>query len=91
MTECQIITTREIRYKAIARLTADTSPDNTYRQASYLSITGGGSGGAPMLFATDAAENRTQRARTGELIRACGLVDAGDWVLSTHVSGHFYR
>ncbi len=44
-----------------------------------------------MLFATDAAENRVQRARMGEFLRACGVVEAGDWVLSTHVSGHFYR
>ncbi|KAK0612133.1 hypothetical protein B0T14DRAFT_465659 [Immersiella caudata] len=85
------LTTKKVLYKTIAQLMADTSPENTYRQGSYLSITGGGSGGTPMLFATDAIENRMQRARTGEFIRACGLVEAGDWVLTTHVSGHFYR
>ncbi|KAK3291399.1 uncharacterized protein B0H64DRAFT_366614 [Chaetomium fimeti] len=85
------LTTKKQLYKAIERLTADTSPENTYRHSSYLSITGGGSGGLPMLFATDAFENRVQRARMGEFIRTCGLVGPGDWVLTTHTSGHFYR
>lgn len=75
----------------IERLTRDTSPENTYRESSYLSITGGGSGGLPMLFATDAAENRLQRARMGLLLRTCGLVRPGDWALTTHSGGSFYR
>jgi hypothetical protein len=44
-----------------------------------------------MLFATDAMENRVQRARMGEFIRTCRLVEPGDWVLTTHVGGQFYR
>jgi hypothetical protein len=83
--------TRGIRYKVIERLTGDTNPKNTYRDGSYLSITGGGSGGLPMLFATDALENRAQRARMGEFIRTCGVIEPGDWVLTTHTGGHFYR
>ncbi|KAE8377172.1 hypothetical protein BDV26DRAFT_220211 [Aspergillus bertholletiae] len=78
-------------YKHIARLTADTSPQNGYRQSTYISTTGGGSGGAPMVFATDSLENRQQRAAIGSLLRACKIVEPGDWVLTMHVSGHFYR
>lgn len=59
--------------------------------SSYLSITGGGSGSQPMLFATDARENRVQRARMGEFLKTCGVVGSGDWVLTTHVAGSFYR
>jgi hypothetical protein len=44
-----------------------------------------------MLFATDALENRAQRARMGEFIRTCGVIEPGDWVLTTHTGGHFYR
>lgn len=79
------------RYTAIERLSGDTKPENTYRQGCYLSITGGGSGGVPMLFATDAWENRMHRARMGAFIKACGLVEQRDWALSTHASGDFYR
>lgn len=79
------------RYKHIARLTVDTSPQNGYRQSTYISTTGGGSGGAPMVFATDSLENRHQRAAIGSLIRACQIIEPGDWVLTMHVSGHFYR
>ncbi|KAB8207315.1 AMP-binding enzyme [Aspergillus parasiticus SU-1] len=78
-------------YKHIARLTVDTSPQNGYRQSTYISTTGGGSGGAPMVFATDSLENRQQRAAVGSLIRACQIIEPGDWVLTMHVSGHFYR
>ncbi|AEO56071.1 hypothetical protein MYCTH_2300559 [Thermothelomyces thermophilus ATCC 42464] len=85
------LTTKKDLYKTIERLAGDASPDNTYRRSAYLSITGGGSGGLPMLFATDAAENRAQRARMGNLIRNCRLIGPGDWVLTTHASGHFYR
>jgi hypothetical protein len=69
----------------------DASPENTYRQSSYMSITGGGSGGVPMLFAVDVHENRQQRMQMGKFVRLCGLVDPADWVLSIHVSGGFYR
>ncbi|KAL2190917.1 hypothetical protein L209DRAFT_24694 [Thermothelomyces heterothallicus CBS 203.75] len=85
------LTTKKDLYKTIERLAGDANPDNTYRRSAYLSITGGGSGGLPMLFATDAAENRAQRARMGNLIRNCRLIEPGDWVLTTHASGHFYR
>ncbi|KNG81592.1 hypothetical protein ANOM_010299 [Aspergillus nomiae NRRL 13137] len=78
-------------YKHIARLTADTSPQNGYRQSTYISTTGGGSGGAPMVFATDSLENRQQRAAIGALMRACQIIEPGDWALTMHVSGHFYR
>ena len=44
-----------------------------------------------MLFATDARENRVQRARMGALLRTCGVVRSRDWVLTIHVAGSFYR
>lgn len=44
-----------------------------------------------MLFATDARENRMQRARMGAFLKTCGVVGPGDWVLTTHVAGSFYR
>ncbi|KAJ5435621.1 hypothetical protein N7445_006506 [Penicillium cf. griseofulvum] len=78
-------------YKVIERLIHDTDRLNTYRQSSYMSITGGGSGGIPMLFAVDAHENRRQRAQMGNLIKLCGMIEPGDWVLSTHMAGGFYR
>ncbi|KAF9893970.1 hypothetical protein FE257_008941 [Aspergillus nanangensis] len=78
-------------YTAVDRLLNDASLQNTYRQSSYLSITGGGSGSVPMLFAVDVHENRQQRIQMGKFIRLCGLVSPGDWILSTHVSGGFYR
>ncbi|KAI9042919.1 uncharacterized protein KD926_004709 [Aspergillus affinis] len=78
-------------YKAAERLTNDVDRRNTYRQSSYLSITGGGSGGTPMMFAVDVHENRQQRIQMGKFIRLCGVVSPRDWVLSTHVSGGFYR
>lgn len=73
------------------RLVQDTNPDNTYRQSSYLSITGGGSGGQPMLFAVDVHENRQQRLEMGRFLRLCRVVEPHDWVMSTHASGGFYR
>lgn len=80
-----------IRYKQIGRLTVDTDPRNGYRQSTYISITGGGSGGPKMVFATDSVENRKQRAVIGSLMRTCGLIEPGDWVVTMHVSGHLYR
>lgn len=44
-----------------------------------------------MVFATDSLENRKQRAVQGNLLRECGLIESGDWVLTLHVSGHLYR
>ncbi|KAL2159648.1 hypothetical protein VTH06DRAFT_2217 [Thermothelomyces fergusii] len=85
------LTTKNDLYKTIERLASDASPANTYRQSSYLGVTGGGSGGLPMLFATDAAENRAQRARMANLIRNCRLIEPGDWALTTHTGGYFYR
>lgn len=72
-------------------MTHDTSPENVYRLRSYISITGGGSGGLPLMFATDVKENRKHRAVFGEFMAACGLVGPGDWVLTTHASGYLYR
>lgn len=73
------------------RLLQDVSPQNTYREASYLSISGGGSGGVPLLFAVDVHENRQQRMQQGKLLRLCGIIERGDWILSIHVAGGFYR
>lgn len=56
-----------------------------------MSITGGGSGGIPMMFATDVHENRRQREAMGNFLRTSRVVDPGDVVLSTHLSGGFYR
>ncbi|KAL4938913.1 hypothetical protein BDV06DRAFT_45867 [Aspergillus oleicola] len=78
-------------YKVVKRLATDTNAQNAYRESSYLSITGGGSGGIPMMFAVDVHENRAQRAEIGRFIRLCKLVHPRDWVLSTHVSGGLYR
>lgn len=54
-------------------------------------MTGGGSGGQPMFFLTDAWENRLQRMAMGKLLRQCGLIVPGDLVISMHTSGSFYR
>ncbi|ODM20216.1 hypothetical protein SI65_03269 [Aspergillus cristatus] len=83
--------TKKDLYKVIERLAHDTSPENVYRLHSYISITGGGSGGLPLMFATDVKENRRHRAVFGEFMAACGLVGPGDWVLTTHASGYLYR
>ncbi|KAA8651451.1 uncharacterized protein ATNIH1004_000334 [Aspergillus tanneri] len=85
------LTKKSTLYQEIARLTADTNPHNGYRQNTYISTTGGGSGGPPMVFATDSGENRQQRATIGALMRAFRVIEPGDWVLSMHVSGSFYR
>ncbi|KAE8381536.1 hypothetical protein BDV26DRAFT_278738 [Aspergillus bertholletiae] len=77
--------------QSVARLIVDKNPRNGYGQQSYLTSTGGGSGGAPMIFAMDTWESRHQRGATGTLIRNCGLLGPGDWVLTVHVSGHLYR
>lgn len=82
---------RNNRYTTIERLVNDTSPDNTYRQASYISITGGGRGALPLFFATDAKENRRQRAEFGKLIASTGMLGRRDWVLSMHAAGGLYR
>lgn len=81
-----------IRYKHITRLTADLDPRNGYRQGTYISTTGGGSGkGPPMIFATDSVENRHQRAVIGSMLEICGILGPGDWVLTMHTAGHLYR
>ncbi|KAM3073025.1 hypothetical protein ACMFMG_008743 [Clarireedia jacksonii] len=56
-----------------------------------MSITGGGSGGVPMMFAVDAHENRRQRAQMGDFLKLCGVIDPVDMVLTTHLVGGFYR
>ncbi|KAI1495907.1 hypothetical protein F5X99DRAFT_414643 [Biscogniauxia marginata] len=78
-------------YTTIERLVNDTSPNNTYRHSIYASITGGGFGSKPLFFATDASENRRQRATYGRLLRALGVVTPGDWVLTVHSTGELYR
>ncbi|KAJ3493093.1 hypothetical protein NLG97_g4957 [Lecanicillium saksenae] len=65
--------------------------DNTYRQSSYVSITGGGRGSQPLFFATDVKENRCQRAEYGKLMANSGLLNARDWVISMHSAGSLYR
>lgn len=44
-----------------------------------------------MMFAVDVHENRQQRAQMGDFIKLCGIIEPRDWVLSTHLSGGFYR
>lgn len=56
-----------------------------------MSITGRGSGGVPMMFAVDVHENRRQRSQMGEFLKLCGVSQPGDWVLSIHTAGGFYR
>lgn len=79
------------RYTAIQRLSSDDSPQNDFRRSVYSSITGGGSGGVPMLFLTDSIENRKHRYTAGRFLKTCGLVDPRDWILTVHVTGGFYR
>lgn len=79
------------RYTTIERLVNDESPDNAYRQSSYISITGGGRGSLPLFFATDARENRRQRAEFGKLIASTGMLGGRDWVVSMHSAGGLYR
>ncbi|KAL4786816.1 hypothetical protein BJX76DRAFT_71627 [Aspergillus varians] len=83
--------TKKDLYDVIERLLRDTSGQNNYRHASYLSTTGGGSGGLPLMFATDAIENRRHRAEFGGFMKVCRVVEPGDMVLTTHTSGHLYR
>ncbi|KAF3082291.1 hypothetical protein TWF569_008746 [Orbilia oligospora] len=85
------LATKDTLYPTINRLWADTSPENPYRKSAYLSITGGGSGGKPMLFATDVLENRRHRAAAAALIRTCGAIVPGDVVFSVHACGNLYR
>ncbi|KAI9933172.1 hypothetical protein MW887_007643 [Aspergillus wentii] len=85
------LTEKDKLYKQIARLTNDKDPRNGYRQGTYISTTGGGSGGQPMVFATDSIENRQQRAVFGSLLRACDILGPGDWMLTMHVCGYLYR
>ncbi|KAI9035029.1 uncharacterized protein KD926_004703 [Aspergillus affinis] len=78
-------------YHVIERLTKDLSPQNEYRRSSYVSITGGGSGGLPLMFISDTRENRQQRAVFGEFLSTCGVIEPHDWILTTHASGYLYR
>ncbi|KAJ5641482.1 hypothetical protein N7490_005482 [Penicillium lividum] len=82
---------KEDLYEVIKRLTNDLNPQNHYRHSAYISTTGGGSGGLPLMFATDSKENRTQRKVFGTLMRTCGMVESQDWVLTMHTSGYLYR
>ncbi|KXG51202.1 uncharacterized protein PGRI_067740 [Penicillium griseofulvum] len=78
-------------YRVIKRLTNDTNPKNEYRRSVYISTTGGGSGGLPLMFATDTKENRKHRAVFGEFLQTCRVIEPQDWVLTTHTSGFLYR
>ncbi|KAK6859077.1 hypothetical protein PG995_004930 [Apiospora arundinis] len=78
-------------YATTERLIHDISPNNAYRSNAYTSVTGGGGKSKPLFFATDALENRRQRARFGQFLRNIGLIQHGDWVLTTHVGGDLYR
>ncbi|KAI0448764.1 hypothetical protein F5B21DRAFT_496565 [Xylaria acuta] len=78
-------------YTTVERLVNDMSSKNTYRHSIYASITGGGFGAKPLFFATDADENRRQRATFGQFLRAIGVVTPGDWVLTVHSAGELYR
>ncbi|PHH81765.1 hypothetical protein CDD82_7935 [Ophiocordyceps australis] len=82
---------KETLYTVIQRLVNDLSPKNTYRQGVFASITGGGFGSKPLFFATDIWENRQQRSQFGWLIRTCGIVEKGDWVVTVHTAGELYR
>ncbi|KAF4959109.1 hypothetical protein FGADI_1987 [Fusarium gaditjirri] len=79
-------------YTVVERLINDTNPRNTYRHNVYTSVTGGGGGvSKPLFFATDALENRRHRALFGEFLKRIGIIERGDWVLSTHHGGNLYR
>ncbi|KAF5554380.1 hypothetical protein FNAPI_6461 [Fusarium napiforme] len=79
-------------YTVIERLINDTDPRNTYRHNVYTSVTGGGGGvSKPLFFASDAIENRRHRALFGEFLKTTGIIERGDWVLSTHHGGSLYR
>ncbi|KAJ5375416.1 hypothetical protein N7517_007422 [Penicillium concentricum] len=78
-------------YRVIKQLTNDTDPRNEYRRSAYISTTGGGSGGLPLMFATDTRENRKHRAVFGEFLKICKVIEPHDWVLTTHTSGFLYR
>ncbi|KAK6497853.1 hypothetical protein TWF481_012253 [Arthrobotrys musiformis] len=85
------LATKDTLYPTINRLWTDDSPENHYRKAAYLGMTGGGSGGKPMLFATDVFENRRHRAAAASLLRVCKVIEPGDVVFSVHASGYLYR
>ncbi|KLO82574.1 uncharacterized protein LW93_9778 [Fusarium fujikuroi] len=79
-------------YTVIERLINDTDARNTYRHNVYTSVTGGGGGvSKPLFFATDVLENRRHRALFGEFLKKTGIIECGDWVLSTHHGGSLYR
>ncbi|KNG90486.1 hypothetical protein ANOM_001221 [Aspergillus nomiae NRRL 13137] len=85
------LTHKEQLYSQIARLTLDKDPRNGYRLGTYISTTGGGSGGPPMVFATDSIETRRQRAAFGSLMQTSGVLSPGDWICTMHTAGHLYR
>ncbi|KAG4286001.1 hypothetical protein FPRO06_07261 [Fusarium proliferatum] len=79
-------------YTVIERLINDTDARNTYRHNVYTSVTGGGGGvSKPLFFATDALDNRRHRALFGDFLKKTGIIERGDWVLSTHHGGSLYR
>ncbi|RFU78099.1 hypothetical protein TARUN_4161 [Trichoderma arundinaceum] len=78
-------------YNTIQRLVNDTNSENTYRQSVYASITGGGFGSKPLFFGTDVYENRKHRAHFGQFLKTIGVIEPGDWALTTHCAGELYR
>ncbi|KAL6862028.1 hypothetical protein J3F83DRAFT_716848 [Trichoderma novae-zelandiae] len=78
-------------YNTIQRLVNDTDAHNTYRQSVYASITGGGFGSKPLFFGTDVYENRKHRAHFGRFLQTIGVLEPGDWALTTHCAGELYR
>lgn len=80
------------RYREIPRLFTDDNPRNTFRNSTYISVTGGGGGSTQSLsFLTDIKENRAQRKACGELLRRLNVLSGTDCVLSLHPSGKMYR
>lgn len=73
------------------RLLDDLSPQNYFRHRAYVSLTGGGSGSRSLSFLTDVDENRKHRAEFGQFLRTAGLIQNGDWLLTTHSAGNLYR
>ncbi|KFA72015.1 hypothetical protein S40288_07661 [Stachybotrys chartarum IBT 40288] len=78
-------------YRTVERLVNDTSASNTFRKGVYTSCTGGGTGSKPLLFVTDVHENRRHRAYFGSFLNKMGVIDEGDWVVTTHTEGELYR
>ncbi|GAB0132235.1 hypothetical protein EsDP_00000676 [Epichloe bromicola] len=78
---------KDTLYDVNERLLDDLSPQNYFRHRAYVSLTGGGSGSRPLCFITDVDENRKHRAEFGQFLQTTGLIQNGDWLLTTHYAG----